>query len=289
MTMRVNARRAWHRLHGRDRWNVNSTELTIASPDGVSLAVSRLGSRKKRAIVVAHSLLGYRTKPTWMRLSEALTREFTVYAVDLRGHGDSSGECSGGPLEALDVYAAVTRARADGFEWVGTVGGSLGGAAVLFEAATSKASDLVCAISPPAKWLKDTLGTPAKDGGALSARLIQLFNSRGSQAAVAFAFGVQMSRRWAGNEAPIEVAHRIAPTPLMIVHDEHDHLFPGSSIRELMHRAGDPKQLWMIDGFGHCEDGFTPQFCYWLTDQLARAADQGLDSEQVEQRLERPA
>lgn len=279
MTVRINARRAWNRARGRDAWTVPATEHRIVTSDGVSLAVSRLGSNPERALVVAHALLGYRTKPAWKRLSEALSQRFTVYALDLRGHGDSSGECAGGVLEALDVRAAVELARADGFGWVGTVGGSLGGAAVIFEGASAGSSDLVCAISPPARWIRDTLNLQTSDGGVLRGRLLQLFNSRGAQAAAAMLFGVRMSRRWTGSEAPLEVAHRIAPRPLLIIHDEHDHLFPGSTVRELVERAGDPKQLWMLDEFGHCEDGFDAAFCGWLADTLERAAIEGLPLE----------
>lgn len=276
MPVRLNARRAWNRARGRDRWAVPATELRVRTSDGVSLAVTRLGSNPEQAIVVAHALLGYRTKPAWRRLSEALAQRFTVYAVDLRGHGDSDGECAGGPLEALDVRAVVERARADGFGWVGTLGGSLGGAAVLFEAASSGTSDLVCAISPPARWIRDTLSLPTADGGVLRARLLQLFNSKPAQAVAAIAFGVRMSRRWIGAEAPIEVVHRIAPRPLLIIHDEHDHLFPGSTIRELVEHAGDPTQLLLLDGFGHCEDGFDDAFCAWLPELLQQAAADGL-------------
>lgn len=276
MTVRLNARRAWNRARGRDAWSLPSSEHRVTTSDGISLAVTRLGTNPERAIVVAHALLGYRTKPPWRRLSEALAERFTVYAVDLRGHGDSAGECSGGPLEALDVRAVVSLARADGFRWVGTLGGSLGGAAVIFEGASTGTSDLVCAISPPARWIRDTLNLPTSDGGVLRSRLLQLFNSRGAQAAVSVAFGVRMSRRWTGSEAPLEVAHRIAPRPLLIIHDEHDHLFPGSTVRELIDRAGDPKQLWLIDDFGHCEDGFDPSFCAWLTQTIERAALDGL-------------
>lgn len=274
MTVRLNARRVWHRTRGRDAWSIPAAELRVPTADGLSLAVSRLGDGP-RALVVAHALLGYRTKPPWKRLSEHLAARFTVYAVDLRGHGDSDGICSGGPLEALDVAAVVARARADGHAWVGTVGGSLGGAAVIFEAASSATSDLVCAISPPARWVRDTLGLPTPDGGLSRKRLMALFDSRVAQAAAAVAFGVRLSRHWAGSEAPLEVVDRVS-SPLMIIHDDEDHLFPGSTVRELVERASAPKQLWMLDRFGHCEDGFDPAFCAWLARTIERAADEGL-------------
>jgi pimeloyl-ACP methyl ester carboxylesterase len=279
MSARLNVRRTWHRARGRGGWNVPAVELRGTTSDGVALAVTRLGTSTDRAVVVAHSLLGYRTKPPWKRLSEALAERFTVYAVDLRGHGDSGGECAGGPLEGLDVRAVVEQARRDGFTWVGTVGGSLGGAAVIFEAASTGSSDLVCAISPPARWVRDTIELPTADGGVLRARLLKLFNSRGAQSFAAVAFGVRMSRRWIGNEPPLDVAHRIAPRPFLVIHDEHDHLFPASTVRELIERAGEPKQLWMRDGFGHCEDGFDDAFCRWLGETLERAAIEGLPVE----------
>ena len=273
--MRVNVRRRMRRLRGEDAWAKPASEFRVRTEDGVDLAVSRLGSAP-RALVVAHAFLGYRTKPPWKRIIEALSERFTVYAPDLRGHGESGGACSGGPFEALDIRAVVARARADGHDWVGTVGGSLGGAAVIYEAATSRSSDLVCAVSPPGRWVRDVLHEPSGDDGLLRRRLLWVFGSASAQLGAAVMCGTRVSKTWAGTEAPLDVVDRIAPTPLIIVHGDNDHLFPASGAVEMAARAGEPKQLVIRPGFGHCEDGFDPTFCGWLVELLDQAATGGL-------------
>lgn len=268
----MDLRRTLGRLRGTDGWSVPSTELRVTTEDGVDLAVSRLGGRRDRAVVLAHGLLGYRTKPAWRRLSEGLSRSFSVYAMDLRGHGDSAGACSGGPLEALDVRAGIEAARRDGARWVATVGGSLGGAAALFEAASTAYSDLVVAISPPSRWVRDLLHEPTEDDGTLRHRILWVFGSEPARVGARALLGTHIARGWAGVEPPIDAVDR-CKRPLLIIHGDDDHLFPISTIEEMYRRAPEPKELEVRPGFGHCEDGFTDSFIEELREKLSVAAE----------------
>jgi fermentation-respiration switch protein FrsA (DUF1100 family) len=60
-------------------------------------------------------------------------------------------------------------------------------------------------------------------------------------------------------EAPIEVVPRISPTPVLFVHGDRDHYFPVEHPEELYAAASDPKELWLIPGFGHAESAATPE------------------------------
>ena len=53
---------------------------------------------------------------------------------------------------------------------------------------------------------------------------------------------------------------KVAPTPVVIVHGNDDHLFAPDHARRLYAAAGEPKRLLLGDGFGHAEDGLTPAF-----------------------------
>jgi fermentation-respiration switch protein FrsA (DUF1100 family) len=53
--------------------------------------------------------------------------------------------------------------------------------------------------------------------------------------------------------APAEAASRIAPVPVLIVHGDQDIYFPPDHGKELFDAAKEPKELWMIPGFGHAE------------------------------------
>jgi fermentation-respiration switch protein FrsA (DUF1100 family) len=57
---------------------------------------------------------------------------------------------------------------------------------------------------------------------------------------------------------PADAAARIAPTPLLIVHGDADGYFPIDHARELYAAARDPKELWIVPGFGHAESASTP-------------------------------
>jgi fermentation-respiration switch protein FrsA (DUF1100 family) len=52
---------------------------------------------------------------------------------------------------------------------------------------------------------------------------------------------------------PAEAAARISPTPVLIVHGDQDIYFPPDHARQLYDAAREPKELWLIPGFGHAE------------------------------------
>jgi fermentation-respiration switch protein FrsA (DUF1100 family) len=58
--------------------------------------------------------------------------------------------------------------------------------------------------------------------------------------------------------APADAAARIAPVPLLIVHGDQDTFFPVDHAQRLYDCARDPKELWIIPGFGHAESGARP-------------------------------
>jgi pimeloyl-ACP methyl ester carboxylesterase len=234
----------------------------------VRLAGTRLGSNSETAIVLAHGFMGYRTKPKWRVLAEGLAERFTVYTFDMRGHGQSGGACTGGELELRDVHAVIQYARDRGHSRVVTVGGSLGGIAVVLEAAHHRDADAVVAISTPAVWSHP-------ESTKMVRRMTWLFMSPIGRALARRVMGTTIDLAWGNPEPPSEVIDRIAPIPILIVHGENDHFFPPEDARMLYERAGDPKRLLILPEFGHAEDGFTPAFAERLTgevEQLLAAA-----------------
>lgn len=230
--------------------------------DGVRLAGSLLGDRREGAAVVfAHGFMGYRSKPGIRVLTEALAQRFAVFVFDLRGHGQSHGFCTGGDLEMHDVHAVVQHARARGFERVVTVGGSLGGIAVLRAAAHYQDVDAVVSISAPALW--------GVSESAAVRRATWLFTTRLGRGIAYRMLGTRISLSLDPTaEAPADVISRIAPAPVLIVHGDDDHFFSLDQAKLLHERAGEPKRLWVIPGFGHAEDGFNPEFARRLGDEI---------------------
>jgi len=59
-------------------------------------------------------------------------------------------------------------------------------------------------------------------------------------------------------ESPVEVAGRVSPAPLLVVHGDRDHYFGLEHPEALYAAANDPKELWVVPGFAHAESGATP-------------------------------
>ncbi len=69
---------------------------------------------------------------------------------------------------------------------------------------------------------------------------------------------------------PAEAAARIAPIPLLVVHGDRDPYFPVEHAHQLYEAAREPKELWVVPGFGHAESGSSDD----LVDRIAAWADQ---------------
>jgi pimeloyl-ACP methyl ester carboxylesterase len=244
-----------------DAYDVPHSHFWVTTSDGVRLAGTRLGAGTGPGVVLVHGFMGYRTKKPWRRLAQGLAERFTVYAFDLRGHGQSEGLCSGGELEKHDVHSVVRYVR-ERHDRVVTVGGSLGGIAVVREAAEFRDIDAVVAISTPAVWIREEGSSKAV------ARAQRIFTTSLGRALARRLMGTRIALDWGDPAPPAEVVAHIAPIPLLIVHGENDHFFPASDARLLYERAHEPKQLVLLPGFGHAEDGFTDEFAARLCDDI---------------------
>lgn len=242
-------------------WRIPARPFTVHTEDGVRIEGSRLGrpGTDRPAVVFAHGLMGWHRKPRFAVFGEHLAEHFTVYAPDLRGHGESDGVSDFGGAEMLDVDAVVRLARRVGHEWVVTVGTSMGAIAAVRQAALLGGVDTVVAISSLAYW--------DWHGGA-HPRARRNFHARVGTApgrAALRAWGVRLPETWDGPEAPEEVVGKIAPTPIVIVHGRDDQLFSEDHAHRLFEAAHEPKRLLLGDRFGHAEDGLTPAFAERLT------------------------
>jgi pimeloyl-ACP methyl ester carboxylesterase len=242
-------------------YTLPATAFEVDTTDEVTLRGHRLGAGDT-AVVFCHGFLGWHRKPRLVRFQEELAKRFTVYAFDFRGHGVSGGESAYGSREHLDVEAVVNRARADGFDRVVTVGGSMGGIAVIRHAALLKGADAVIAVSTPALW----------DGHDTSPiRRIIWFLGTPSGRSLLRLSGVKVIRAWERVPPPAALVGEIAPTPLIIVHGRDDHFFDDEQAWLLYRMARPPKRLLLGAPFGHAEDGYTPAFASQIAASLSQA------------------
>jgi pimeloyl-ACP methyl ester carboxylesterase len=240
-------------------------DVALTSRDGVALTASLLAGDKQPAVIIAHGFGGHRRKAAYVRLAERLAADSAVLSLDLRGHGESRGRCTLGDREVYDLHAAAAWLRARGHPWVAVVGVSMGATAALRCAAGRGPTpfDAVSTISAPSEFVSN--GSPPVRA------LSTMVTSATWRVLVERALRVRVTRRWSDPVAAVEVAPRMAPTPLLLVHGLDDHFFPAAHAERLRDAVGPGAVVWLEpEGFGHAEDGLTVGFLERLAAAVTR-------------------
>jgi pimeloyl-ACP methyl ester carboxylesterase len=242
----------------------------IVADDGVPIDTAHLAGSSELAIVLAHGFTqSWQRSANW-RAATRLNRAGGVVMFDFRGHGRSGGQSTVGDREIKDVDVAVAYARELGYRRVATVGFSMGASIVLRHAGLIGGVDAVVSVSGPGRWyyrgtkpMKRVHWAVEHRAGRMVAR--KFLNTRISDG------------RWDPMPMPpADAAARIAPTPLLIVHGDKDNFFPVDHAQQLYEAANDPKDLWIIPGFGHAESGLNPalldRIAGWVREAVPMAA-----------------
>jgi alpha-beta hydrolase superfamily lysophospholipase len=228
--------------------------VTVVSGDGTVLSgiVVPASGPASLTFVVAHGFTNSVARPSFLRLAAWLRPFGEVRALDFRGHGRSAGgSTAGGDPETQDVDAAVAAAQADGARAVVTLGLSMGGGAVLRQAAFGRhRPDAVVSLSAVSRWyVRDT--RPMQ-------RVHWLLETTPGRRLVAPLLGLRLDSPWlVPPPPPLQVVSDIAPTPLLLVHGDRDAYFPLEHFRTLAQAAGPGATAWVVPGFGHAESGAT--------------------------------
>jgi pimeloyl-ACP methyl ester carboxylesterase len=233
---------------------------TLVTDDGVAIDAVHIPGDEDVAIVLAHGFtLNWQHGHVW-RVANALNAFAGVITFDFRGHGRSGGLSTLGDREIRDVDVAVGYARELGYQRVITVGFSMGASVALRHAALTGGVDAVVSVSGPGRWYYR---------GTRPMRLVHwAVQHRSGRLATRAVLNTRISPNgW--NPVPLppaDAAARISPTPLLIVHGDADGYFPVDHARQLFAAARDPKELWIVPGFGHAESATTPA----LLDRIGR-------------------
>ena len=250
--------------------------VTLVTQDGVLIDAvhlppqgrpepDQLASRRRDlALVVAHGFTMTWQRPMIWKLMRRFNQHAGVVTFDFRGHGRSGGLSTLGDKEIDDLDVAVRYARELGYQRVATVGFSMGGSVVLRQAALRGGVDAVISVSSPGRWFYR---------GTVAMRRVHLAAERRlGRAFSKYALNTRISPEgWPTPDPmpPAEAAARISPTPLLIVHGDQDIYFPPDHAQALYDAAREPKELWLIPGFGHAERHTDDA----LVDRLAAWAD----------------
>lgn len=231
-------------------------ERRLRTGDGVSLHALRLGVRPSRALILCHGFGGNKNIRNFVALAQGLSRLYTVYTFDFRGHGLSTGNSTFGYLEVLDIAAVVEMARGEGNSVVGALGFSMGGVSLMRYAALCGGLASVIVISVP---------SDIRRARAPGSRLIRLLmgNPLG-RAVAALHYGVKVEGLWRLATPPVGLAGDIPPQPLTIIQGEDDYIFEVEQARELARSSGEGCRLRTFPSFGHAEQGYGPALVQYL-------------------------
>jgi pimeloyl-ACP methyl ester carboxylesterase len=233
--------------------------VTLVTQDGVPIDAVHLPEGQAEpgqpasggpdlALVIAHGFTMTWQRPLVWNLVRRFNRHAGVITFDFRGHGRSGGLSTLGDKEIEDLDVAVRYARELGYRRVVTIGFSMGGSVVLRHAALHRGVDAVISVSGPGRWYYR---------GTVAMRRVHLAAERRlGRAFTRYVLNTRISPDgWPIPDPmpPAEAAARISPTPVLIVHGDQDMYFPPDHGQQLYEAAREPKELWLIPGFGHAE------------------------------------
>jgi pimeloyl-ACP methyl ester carboxylesterase len=220
---------------------------TLVTEDGVPIDAAHLPGDPGLAIVLAHGFTLNWQRPAVWRIARRLSRYGGVVTFDFRGHGRSGGLSTLGDREINDVAVAVAYARELGYQRVAIVGFSMGASIVLRYAGLVGGVDAVVSISGPGRWYYRGTKAMRRVHWAVERKLGRLYARTVLNTRIS-------SGRWDPVPVPpADAAAKIAPVPLLIVHGDQDSFFPVAHATQLYEAANEPKELWIVPGFGHAE------------------------------------
>ena len=216
--------------------------VSFTTDDGVTLSGWLVPAARETtsAVIVLHGFSGHRL-PELAAFVPWLHERHHVLQFDFRGHGESGpGTVTLGMLERRDVAAAVEFLRSRGLGRIALFGVSMG-AAIAIHAAPDLPVAAVVADAAFAE-LRHPIGNRMRQVGYPLPEL-------GSRAIV----GAAALRTRSRLLNPISAVSRIAPRGLLLIAPKADELISWRQSVRLFEAAGEPKELYVVEGAGHAQ------------------------------------
>jgi alpha-beta hydrolase superfamily lysophospholipase len=214
--------------------------VRFTTHDGLTVAGWLIPAARETtaAVIVLHGFSGHRL-PELVAVVPWLAERYHVLQFDFRGHGESDpGWVTLGAHERHDVAAAVAFLRERGLGPMALFGISMG-AAIAIIAAPGLPVAAVVADAAFAE-LRHPIANRLREAGYPLAAL-------GSRAIVTAASVRTRSRL----TDPIRWVGRIAPRALLLIAPKDDELISWRQSVRLFEAAGEPKELYVVEGASH--------------------------------------
>ena len=243
-------------------------DVSFLSVDGLRISGWLLPAKNASdGVILCH---GFHTgRRETLDLALALRdRGHHVLMFDFRGHGESEGEWSScGLLETLDLEGAVrymlARPEMHG-KRLGVAGFSMGAATAILTAARVPQIEAVVADSSFANFA-DVVATGFREMYRLPPFPF---------APLALRVGERLVGITSSENRPVDSISSISPRPVLLIHGTQDRLIPVTESYLLHSAAGDPVELWIVEGAGHVGarfldfEGYVDRVSGFLTRQL---------------------
>ena len=226
---------------------IDFENISFITTDSIKLRGWFIGSQNSLTaptIIIAHGLGA--SKSDFINLSGFLSSNgFNVLLFDFRAHGESGGKsCSLGLKEQMDITAAldyiISRKNLKNKN-IGLYGFSLGGSAGILTASKDLRIKAIVADTPFSRLYTISADVIKRTYHLPSFPFMQLAN-----VFYRLSFG-----GWIGQVAPADVIHLISPRPILLITSDIDQMTPIYHARELIRKAGETKELWVIEGATH--------------------------------------
>jgi dipeptidyl aminopeptidase/acylaminoacyl peptidase len=214
-------------------------EVSFETADGLTLRGWYLPSRNGATVILIHGFARDRSEllPEGLWLVE---RGFGALLYDSRAQGASDGAyISLGYREGSDVRAAVDFVRGQApEERIGAMGYSMGAVAAVEAAAVDERIRAVLAVSPFAT-LRETVEYNLRRARPLIPLVVW--------------WGERMTGLRLEELRPVDHVAALAPRPVLIMEAGEDGVLAPGSGRRLYEVAGEPKELWAVEGLEHVD------------------------------------
>ncbi|MDQ6682299.1 MAG: alpha/beta fold hydrolase [Chloroflexota bacterium] len=214
--------------------------VSFRTDDGLSLSgwLIPAGRPTRAAVVVLHGFTGHRMGEL-AAFVPWLQPRYNVMQFDFRGHGASDpAPITVGTNERRDIAAAVAFLQDRGFGPIALFGLSMGGAAAIVAGAELPVAAVVADASfaelrnPIANRMR-TEGYPFPTLGARAILLAAAVRAR------------------ARLVSPLSRVARLAPRALLLIAPRDDQLIDYTQSSKLFAAAGEPRELYIVDGAEH--------------------------------------